>query len=92
MQNKTLDSTISCVQSTLNFSCDVDGKHTEIAIPSNAWDVENGTVWITQTQLAELYRVNVPAVSKQIRNIFDDEELQEGATISKMEIVQIEGL
>ena len=91
MQNTMLDSTISCTPSTLNFICDVDGVHTEIPIPSSAWDVENETVWLTQAQLAELYKVNVPAVSKQIQNIFEDEELQENATISKMEIVQLEG-
>ena len=87
----TMDSTISCIPSTLNFVCDVDGVHTEISIPSSAWDFENETVWLTQAQLAELYKVNVPAVSKQIQNVFEDGELQEDATISKMEIVQTEG-
>ena len=91
MQNTMLDSTTSCIPSTLNFVCDVDGVHTEIPIPSSAWDFENETVWLTQAQLAELYKVNVPAVSKQIQNVFEDEELQENATISKMEIVQLEG-
>lgn len=91
MQNTMLDSTIPCIPSTLNFVCDVDGVHTEIPIPSSAWDVENETVWLTQAQLAELYRVNVPAVNKQIQNVFEDEELRENATISKMEIVQLEG-
>ena len=91
MQDTMLDSTSSCIPSTLNFVCDVDGVHTEIPIPANAWDFENETVWLTQVQLAELYKVNVPAVSKQIQNVFEDGELQEDATISKMEIVQIEG-
>lgn len=91
MQNTMLDSATSCIPSTLNFTCDVDGVHTEIPIPSSAWDFENETVWLTQAQLAELYRVNVPTVSKQIQNVFEDEELQENATISKMEIVQTEG-
>ena len=91
MQNTVLDSTISCIPSTINFVCDVDGVHTEISIPSSAWDFENETVWLTQAQLAELYKVNVPAVNKQIQNVFEDEELQENATISKMEIVQLEG-
>ena len=91
MQAEMLDSTISCIPSTLNFVCDVDGVHTEIPIPSSAWDVENETVWLTQAQLAELYKVNVPAVSKQIQNIFEDDELREDATISILEIVQIEG-
>ena len=41
MQNTMLDSTTSCIQSTLNFVCDVDGVHTEIPIPSSAWDFGN---------------------------------------------------
>ncbi len=91
MQNTMLDSTISCIPSTLNFVCDVDGVHTEIPIPSSAWDFENETVWLTQAQLAELYGVNVPAVSKQIQNVFDDEELQEDSVISILEITAADG-
>ena len=91
MQAEMLDSTISCIPSTLNFVCDVDGVHTEIPIPSSAWDFENETVWLTQAQLAELYKVTVPAVSKQIQNVFEDEELKEDSVISKIKIVQTEG-
>lgn len=87
----TIDSTISCIPSTLNFVCDVDGVHTEIPIPSSAWDFENETVWLTQAQLAELYKVNVPAVSKQIQNVFEDEELQEDSVISILEITAADG-
>lgn len=49
------------------------------------------TIWLTQTQLAELFDVNVPAVSKHIRNILASAELDSSATVSKMERVQIEG-
>ena len=91
MQNTMLDNTTSCIPSTLNFVCDVDGVHTEIPIPSSAWDVENETVWLTQAQLAELYKVNVPAVSKQIQNVFEDEELQEDSVISILEITAADG-
>ena len=87
----TMNSTISCIPSTLNFVCDVDGVHTELAIPSSAWDFENETVWLTQAQLAELYKVNVPAVSKQIQNVFEDEELQEDSVISILEITAADG-
>ena len=87
----TMNSTISCIPSTLNFVCDVDGVHTEIPIPANAWDFENETVWLTQAQLAELYKVNVPAVSKQIQNVFEDEELQEDSVISILEITAADG-
>ena len=91
MQNTMLDTTTSCIPSTLNFVCDVDGIHTEIPIPSSAWDFENETVWLTQVQLAELYKVNVPAVSKQIQNVFEDEELQEDSVISILEITAADG-
>ena len=35
----------------MTFSCDVDGNHTEITIPSNAWDFENETSWPPPTHL-----------------------------------------
>ena len=91
MQNTMLDSTISCIPSTLNFACDVDGIHTEIPIPSSAWDVENETVWLTQVQLAELYRSSVQNVGHHIGNILEDEELQADSTIKEFFIVQTEG-
>lgn len=49
------------------------------------------TVWLTQAQIAELFGVNVPAVSKHIKNIFVARELAPKATVSKMEIVRTEG-
>ena len=91
MQNTMLDSTISCTPSTLNFVCDVDGVHTEIPIPSSAWDVENETVWLTQAQLAELYKTSVQNVGQRIGNILEDEELPADSTIKESFIVQLEG-
>ena len=91
MQNTMLDSTISCIPSTLNFVCDVDGVHTEIPIPSSAWDFENETVWLTQAQLAELYKTSVPNICTHIGNILEDEELQADSTIKESLIVQTEG-
>ena len=91
MQNTMLDSTSSCIPSTLNFVCDVDGVHTEIPIPSSAWDFETGTVWLTQAQLAELYKTSVPNICIHIGNILEDEELQADSTIKESLIVQTEG-
>ena len=91
MQNTMLDSTVSCTPSTLNFVCDVDGVHTEIPIPSSAWDFENETVWLTQAQLAELYKTSVQNVGHHIGNILDDDELQADSTIKESFIVQLEG-
>jgi prophage maintenance system killer protein len=49
------------------------------------------TVWLTQAQIADLFKVNVPAVSKHIKNIYEARELVPKATVSKMEIVRVEG-
>jgi hypothetical protein len=49
------------------------------------------TYWMTQKSIAEMFNVNIPAISKHLKNIFDEEELTPDSTISKMEIVQIEG-
>lgn len=48
-------------------------------------------IWMTQKQMAQLFDVGVPAVSKHISNIFNEGELEENRTVSKMEIVQNEG-
>lgn len=53
--------------------------------------VKNETIWLTQKSMAELFDVNIPAISKHLQNIFDDEELNYSSTVSKMEIVQNEG-
>ena len=49
------------------------------------------TFWMTQKAMAELFDVNVPAISKHLSNIFEEGELFKEATVSKMEIVQTEG-
>jgi len=49
------------------------------------------TFWMNQKAIAELFNVNVPAVTKHLKNIYDDEELTPDSTVSKMEIVQKEG-
>lgn len=49
------------------------------------------TVWLTQAQIADLFAVNVPAISKHIKNIYADRELSRKATVSKMETVRTEG-
>ena len=49
------------------------------------------TVWLSQEQMALLFNVNVPAVNKHIKNIISEKELDEGSTVSKMEIVRFEG-
>ena len=49
------------------------------------------TFWLTQKAMAELFGVNVPAVSKHLQNIYEEGELERSSTVSKMETVQQEG-
>lgn len=49
------------------------------------------TVWLTQKALAELFGVQVPAITKHLKNIFESGELNREATVSKMEMVRSEG-
>lgn len=49
------------------------------------------TFWMTQRTMAELFGVTPPAISKHLKNIYFSGELQEEATVSKMETVQIKG-
>lgn len=53
--------------------------------------LKDETIWITQKGMAQLFDVNVPAISKHLDNIFSDQELEYSSTVSKMEIVQKEG-
>ena len=70
----------------------------EILLYSNGSDKEyvsvvfkDETFWLTQKAMAELFNVNVPAVSKHLQNIYEEGELERDSTISKMETVQQEG-
>lgn len=53
--------------------------------------IKDDTMWSTQKTMAELFDVNVPAITKHLKNIFSEGELNETSTTSKMEIVQKEG-
>lgn len=53
--------------------------------------LQEKTIWLTQKQIADLFNVNIPAISKHIGNILKESELKKGPTISKMEIVRKEG-
>mgnify|MGYP003765576909 FL=1 len=52
--------------------------------------IKDDTIWLTQKSMAELFGVEVPAISKHLTNIYDERELQYNSTVSKMEIVQTE--
>ena len=48
-------------------------------------------IWATQKAMAILFDVNVPAISKHLKNIFESGELKDDAVVSKMEITASDG-
>ena len=53
--------------------------------------VQDETVWLTQNQMAQLFQTTVPNVNLYLKNIFDEGELKEIATIKDFLIVRQEG-
>ena len=53
--------------------------------------LENETVWLTQSQMAELFGVDRTSIVRHIRNIYKSEELEEISTCAKNAQVRIEG-
>lgn len=60
--------------------------HTKIQVR-----IEGETVWMTQKAMAELFQKSVKTINEHIKNIYEEGELRENATIRKNRIVQIEG-
>jgi len=52
---------------------------------------ENETLWLTQALIAELFEKDVRTINEHLVNIFDERELERGATIRKFRIVRTEG-
>ena len=53
--------------------------------------VEDENVWLSQLQLANLFDKDLRTVNEHIKNIYDEGELEEEATLRKFRIVQTEG-
>jgi len=53
--------------------------------------LENETIWMPQTKIAELFEVKVPAVFKHLKNIFESGELDEKVVVSILEITTQHG-
>jgi hypothetical protein len=49
------------------------------------------TLWLTQKQMAELFGVQPPAISKHLKNIFESGELDEAAVVSILESTAADG-
>lgn len=67
------------------FSYNQDGKPTVMV------HVGEDTMWLSQKQMAEIFEVEVPAINKHIKNIFESGELMDDTVISKMEITASDG-
>ena len=53
--------------------------------------VKDETLWCTQKAMAQLFGVGVPAISKHLKNIFEEGELTKNVVVSKMEITTQHG-
>lgn len=72
------------IQYLLYSMLDADGKVQVV--------VKDETLWCTQKAMAQLFGVGVPAISKHLKNIFTEGELNPDTTISKMETVVNRGI
>ncbi|MCE2990450.1 MAG: virulence RhuM family protein, partial [Nitrosomonadaceae bacterium] len=52
---------------------------------------QDDSVWLSQTQMTELFSKDKRTISEHIQNVFDEGELREDATVRKFRTVQIEG-
>ena len=50
------------------------------------------TVWLSQSQMAELFGTQRQAITKHLKNIFESHELEKTATSSILELLQKEGM
>ena len=53
--------------------------------------IKGETLWCTQKAMAQLFGVGVPAISKHLKNIFEEGELMADSVISKMETTAADG-
>ena len=53
--------------------------------------LQDGTVWLSQLEIADLFQTTKQNISKHIKAIYDDGELDEAATVNQQLTVQPEG-
>ena len=53
--------------------------------------LEEETVWLTQAQIVELFQSSKANISEHIKNIYEQEELEESATVRDFRTVRQEG-
>ncbi len=52
---------------------------------------KNETLWLSQKGMSKVFEVGVSAISKHLKNIFEEEELNKDSVVSKMEITANDG-
>lgn len=53
--------------------------------------LEEETVWLTQSQLCELFQKSKATISEHIKNVFEEGELQENAVVRKFRTTAADG-
>ncbi len=53
--------------------------------------LQNETVWLSQSQMAELFGCSVDNIGLHLKNIYDIEELSKKATAEEFSVVRVEG-
>ncbi len=53
--------------------------------------LQDETVWLTQSQMAELFQKTVPTINEHIKNVFLERELEENSVIRKFRITAADG-
>ena len=74
-----MDNSIEQYSNFMFYSSDDGSANVRVLI-----DGRNETIWCTQKAMAELFGVGVSAISKHLKNIFEEGELQEDSVVSKM--------
>ena len=49
------------------------------------------TLWLSQKGMSKVFEVGVPAISKHLKNIFEEKEIDKCSVVSKMEITADDG-
>ena len=49
------------------------------------------TLWLSQKGMSKVFEVGVPAISKHLKNVFEEKELDRSSVVSKMEITAEDG-
>lgn len=49
------------------------------------------TLWLTQKRMSKVFEVGVPAISKHLKNLFEEKALDRSSVVSKIEITAEDG-